>query len=94
MKGKPIEVSATAGILSIKIQDREIINERIVDKWLFDLSFNKAISYKEAIYAEANKCSLEGDYKGEKELRETYRNFNRYVIHYDLVQDYINQINQ
>ena len=94
MKGKPIQVSATAGILSIKIEDREIINERISNQWLFDLSFNKAISYKEAIYAEANKCGLEGDYKGEKELRETYHNFNRYVAHYELVQNYINQINQ
>ena len=93
MKGKPIEVSATAGILSIKIQGREIINERIGDEWLFDLTFAKAITYKEAIYAEANACSMEGDHKGSKELRASYNNFNRYVAHYEQAQNYINQIN-
>ena len=91
MKGKPIEVSATAGILSVKIKDREIINERIGDEWLFDLGWSKAISLKEAIYAESIRCASEGDYKGSKELRKTYHNFNRYVAHYELVQNYINQ---
>ena len=94
MKGKPIEVSATAGILSIKIQGREIINERIGDKWLFDLTYAEAITYKEAIYAEANACSMEGDHKGSKELRESYNNFNRYVAHYEQAQNYINQNNK
>jgi len=93
MKGEPIEVSATAGILSIKIQGREIINERIGDEWLFDLTFAKAITYKEAIYAEANTCSMEGDHKGSKELRASYNNFKRYVAHYEQAQNYINQIN-
>ena len=94
MKGEPIKVSATAGILSIKIKDREIINERIDNQWLFDLTLTKAITYKEAMYAEANICAFEGDYLGEKDLRESYNNFKRYVAHYELVQNYINQINQ
>jgi len=93
MKGKPIEVSATAGILSIKIQGREIINERIGDDWLFDLDIGKAITYKEALYSEANSCAFEGDYRGSKELRASYNNFKRYVAHYEQVQNYINQIN-
>jgi len=93
MKGEPIEVLATAGILSIKIQGREIINERIGDEWLFDLTFAKATTYKEAIYAEANACSMDGDHKGSKELRESYNNFKRYVAHYEQAHNYINQIN-
>jgi len=91
MKGKPIEVSATAGILSIKIQDREIINERIGNVWLFDLSLAMAITYKEAIYAEANACSMEGDHKGSKELRASYNNFKRYIAHYEQAQKFTNQ---
>ena len=91
MKGKPIEVSATAGILSIKIEGREIINEPIGGEWLFDLSFNKAIAYKEAFWREANQQASIGNYKGERELRSSYTNFNRYVAHYEQVQNYINQ---
>ena len=91
MKGKPIEVSATAGILSIKIKDREIINERIGDEWLFNLTLTKAISYKEAFWDEANKEALIGNYKGSKELRASYFNFNRYVAHYEQAQKFINQ---
>ena len=91
MKGKPIEVSATAGILSIKIKDREIINERIGDKWLFDLTYAEATTYKEAFWNEANKESLIGNYKGAKELRKSYFNFNRYVAHYEQAQKFINQ---
>jgi len=93
MKGKEIKVSACPGILSIKIQGREIINERIGDGWLFDLSLIKAITYKEAIYSEANSCALQGDYRGSKELRESYKNFKRYVAHYEQAHNYINQIN-
>ena len=91
MKGKPIEVTATAGILSIKIQDREIINERIGDKWLFDLTYAEAITYKEAFNAASLSCSQEGDYRGAKEMRESYNNFRRYIAHYEQAQNYINQ---
>ena len=91
MKGKPIEVSATAGILSIKIQDREIINERIGNVWLFDLSLAMAITYKEAINAASLSRSQKGDHIGAKEMRESYNNFKRYVAHYEQVQNYINQ---
>ena len=91
MKGKPIEVSATAGILSIKIQDREIINERIGNVWLFDLSLAMAITYKEAINAASLSRSQKGDHRGAKEMRESYNNFKRYVAHYEQVQNYINQ---
>ena len=91
MKGKPIEVSATAGILSIKIQGREIINERIGDEWLFDLTFAKAIAYKEAFWHEAIQESSIGNYKEARELRASYNNFNRYVAHYEQAQKFINQ---
>jgi len=91
MKGKPIEVSATAGILSIKIQDREIINERIGDEWLFDISQSKTISYLSPLWSAANEQASIGNHKGAKELRETYHNFNRYVAHYEQVQKFINQ---
>ena len=91
MKGKPIEVSATAGILSIKIKDREIINERIGDKWLFDLTYAEAITYKEAFYSESKKCAVKGDYRGSKELRASYNNFRRYIAHYEQAQKFINQ---
>jgi len=93
MKGEPIKVSATAGILSIKIQGREIINERIGNEWLFDLTFAKAIAYKNEFWHEANQQSSIGNHKGAKELRESYNNFNRYVAHYEQAQNYINQIN-
>ena len=91
MKGKPIEVSATAGILSIKIQDRKIFNHRIGDKYLFDLTFAEAITYKEALYSEANRCAVKGDYRGAKEMRECYNNFRRYIAHYEQAQKFINQ---
>jgi len=91
MKGKPIEVSATPGILSIKIQDREIINERIGNVWLFDLSLAMAITYKEAINVASLSRSQKGDHRGAKEMRESYNNFKRYVAHYEQVQNYINQ---
>ena len=91
MKGEPIEVSATAGILSIKIQGREIINERIGDEWLFDLTFAKAIAYKEAFWHEAIQESSIGNYKGARELRASYFNFSRYVAHYEQAQKFINQ---
>ena len=91
MKGKPIEVSATAGILSIKIQDREIINERIGDKHLFDLTYAEAITYKEAFRYEANREASIGNSKGARELRASYNNFRRYIVHYEQAQNYINQ---
>ena len=91
MKGEPIKVSATAGILSIKIEGREIINERIGDKWLFDLTYAEAITYKEAIYAEAYICTMDGDHKGSKELRASYNNFKRYIAHYEQAQKFTNQ---
>ena len=91
MKGKPIEVSATAGILSIKIEGREIINEPIGGEWLFDLTFAKAIAYKEAFRYEANREASIGNSKGARELRASYNNFRRYIVHYEQVQNYINQ---
>ena len=91
MKGKPIKVSATAGISSIKIKDREIINERIGDKWLFDLTFAKAIAYKEAFWYEANREASIGNYKGARELRASYNNFRRYIAHYEQAQKFLNQ---
>ena len=93
MKGEPIKVSATAGILSIKIQGREIINERIGDEWLFDLSQGKALNYLDPFWHEANQQASIGNHKGAKELRASYNNFNRYVAHYEQVQNYVNQIN-
>ena len=93
MKGKPIEVSATAGILSIKIQGREIINERIGDDWLFDLGLSKAISYKEAFHSHSISAANIGDHRGAKEFRKSCNNFTRYIAHYDLVHNYINKIN-
>jgi len=92
MKGKPIEVSATAGILSIKIQGREIINERIGDEWLFDLGFRRATTYKEAFYSYSISSANNGDHKGAKEFRKSYNNFRRYIAHYEQVKNYINQI--
>jgi hypothetical protein len=91
MKGEPIEVLATAGILSIKIQGRKIFNHRIGDKWLFDLTFAEAITYKEALYSEANRCAANGDHRGAKETRECYNNFKRYIAHYEQAQNYVNQ---
>ena len=91
MKGEPIEVSATAGILSIKIQDREIINERIGNVWLFDLSLAMAITYKEAINVASLSRSQKGDHRGAKEMRESYNNFKRYVAHYEQAQKFTNQ---
>jgi len=91
MKGRPIEVSATAGILSIKIQDREIINERIGDKWLFDLTYAEAICYKEAYHIASLSRSRKGDHRGAKEMRESYNNFRRYIAHYEQAQKFINQ---
>ena len=91
MKGEPIKVSATAGILSIKIQGREIINERIGDKWLFDLTYAEAITYKEAFNVASLSCSQKGDHRGAKEMRESYNNFKRYVAHYEQAQNFTNQ---
>jgi len=93
MKGKEIEVSAIAGIKTIKIQGREIVNERIGDDWLFDLGLSRAITYKEAFYSHSISAANNGDHRGAKEFRKSCNNFTRYIAHYEQVQNYINKIN-
>ena len=73
------------------IYRREIINERIGDKWLFDLTYAEAICYKEAYHIASLSRSQKGDHRGAKEMRESYNNFKRYIAHYEQAQKFTNQ---
>lgn len=90
MKGKSIRVSATAGILAIKIEHIKIVNEPIGDKWLFDLSQREASSYLDPFWNQSNKEASIGNHKAANQLIESYHNFNRYVAHYKQAQEIIN----